>query len=560
MNTKLLIIFLFTFNICFSQTPVATAEAENGTRSGGVAIANSIPGYSGTGYVTNFTAAGDKVTVTMNVATTGLYKLVIRYQSDLKTQDLYVNGAGPSALVFPLTSTFADVDAGKYQLNAGVNTFSIQKNWGWSQIDKFSLYAAVKNTYNITPNLINSAASPATKSLYAFLVSNFNVRIISGQTTDWYDRVKTIAGKSPLLRAFDFQHYTQGYSYLYDSSTGGKKFGAEDDGQVQRAIDWYNQTGGKGIVNFHWHWHSPSGGVVNTNTFYTASTSFDVTKAVVPGNVEYTLIIQDIDAIAFQLKRLQTAGVPVLWRPLHEAGGAWFWWGAKGPVACKKLYQIMYDRLTTYHGLNNLIWIWSTPETDWYPGNNAVDMIGYDSYPGVYNYDPQKTAFDRLYTLTNGQKLITMSENGPIPSPDVCLMNENGPIPDPDALFTSDAKWSYFMSWNDLTTAQNSNKHIIDVFNYSYVMTLENWTADVKNVTVVKNKSYQVSPNPAREIVTIEGNPYDRIELIDLNGRTVLSTTSSINKIDISKIMNGMYVLKIYNQHQTFQQKLIINK
>lgn len=546
MNTKLLIIFLFTFNICFSQTPVATAEAENGTRSGGVSIANSIPGYSGTGYVTNFTAAGDKVTVTMNVATTGLYKLVIRYQSDLKTQDLYVNGAGPSAIVFPLTSTFADVDAGKYQLNAGVNTFSIQKNWGWSQIDKFSLYAAVKNTYNITPNLINSAASPATKSLYAFLVSNFNVRIISGQTTDWYDRVKTIAGKSPLLRAFDFQHYTQGYSYLYDSSTGGKKFGAEDDGQVQRAIDWYNQTGGKGIVNFHWHWHSPSGGVVNTNTFYTASTSFDVTKAVVPGNVEYTLIIQDIDAIAFQLKRLQTAGVPVLWRPLHEAGGAWFWWGAKGPVACKKLYQIMYDRLTTYHGLNNLIWIWSTPETDWYPGNNAVDMIGYDSYPGLYNYDPQKSTFDRLYTLTNGQKLITMSENGPIPNPDDCLLN--------------DAPWSYFMSWNDLTIVQNSNQHIIDVFNNKNIMTLENWTSALNDINADKDGVFKISPNPARELLYIQGPAHLRLEIIDLNGKKVFLSTNSSNKIDLQHLNNGLYILRISCKNKTYQQKFIVNK
>ncbi len=42
-------------------------------------------------------------------------------------------------------------------------------------------------------------------------------------------------------------------------------------------------------------------------------------------------MVRDIDAIASLLKRLQDHGVTVLWRPLHEAAGGWFWWGAGGP-------------------------------------------------------------------------------------------------------------------------------------------------------------------------------------------------------------------------------------
>ena len=169
--------------------------------------------------------------------------------------------------------------------------------------------------------------------------------MISGQTSDWYNKIKLIAGKAPLLRAFDFQHYVQGYSYLWDNTINGFKFGAEDDGSVQKAIDWYNQTGETGIVSVHWHCHFPTDGQVGTNTFYSDKTTFDFSKAVMLGTTENVNIIKNIDAIAFQLKRLQDAGVTLLWRLLHKAGGAWFWWGAKGPVACKQLYQIMYDRL-----------------------------------------------------------------------------------------------------------------------------------------------------------------------------------------------------------------------
>lgn len=38
-------------------------------------------------------------------------------------------------------------------------------------------------------------------------------------------------------------------------------------------------------------------------------------------------------------------GVPVLWRPLHEAGGKWFWWGSHGASVTIKLYDIMFNRL-----------------------------------------------------------------------------------------------------------------------------------------------------------------------------------------------------------------------
>ena len=82
----------------------------------------------------------------------------------------------------------------------------------------------------------------------------------------------------------------------------------------------------------------------------------------------------------------------------------------------------MQDRIINYHGIHNLIWVWSSPEEDWYPGNDIVDVFGYDSYPGAYEYGTQKTLFDKLYEITGGAKLIAMTENGPIP--DVAKLKE----------------------------------------------------------------------------------------------------------------------------------------
>ncbi|MDX2430223.1 MAG: glycosyl hydrolase, partial [Bacteroides sp.] len=160
-----------------------------------------------------------------------------------------------------------------------------------------------------------------------------------------------------------------------------------------------------------------------------------------------------------ELAKFMDAGVPVLWRPLHEAGGGWFWWGAKGPEPCLALYDIIYERLVNHHGLHNLIWVWSTPEETWYPGNDRVDIIGHDSYPGYFNYGNQKIAFDHLKELTNGEKLVALTENGPIPDPDACL--DQG------------APWLYFMSWDDLVAIQNSEGHIRDVFGHRDVLNME---------------------------------------------------------------------------------------
>ena len=315
--------------------------------------------------------------------------------------------------------------------------------------------AAPPRDYGRTaPALIDAQATEAAKKLYKFLRSQYGNRILSGQTSAYFTELKALAGKTPVVRSFDMQNYSPHNPWHADWTPW-------DDGTVQAAIDWYNGTGKKGIVTFQWHWFSPSSGQLRTSIFYTNQTAFDVSKAVAPGNPEYTEVIRDIDAIAVQLKRLSDAGVPVLWRPLHEAGGRWFWWGAKGEAASLKLYDIMYERLTNHHQLHNLIWVWSTPEAAWYPGNAKVDMVGFDSYPGPHIYATQKETFDRLYALTGGRKLIALSENGPIPDMEEC--------------FRQDAKWAYFLSWSDLVAAQNTTPHIQAVFAHPKVATLENY-------------------------------------------------------------------------------------
>lgn len=450
--------FLFPEGTSDEGALVAEVEAEDGILTG-VTAQTVETGYSGSGYVANFAGETDRVTMTFDLQETGLYELVIWYGGfwGEKTQDLLINGEFASSVVFPASSGFASVTGGTYLLEAGTNSVSIQKNWGYMAVDKIQVFTAESNVFDIDRQLVDPAAGIAVTRLYEFLKTQFGERIISGQTISHFSEIATLAGATPMLKVGDLSSYTEGYPYLWKD--GGHTFGATDDGTVADLISWYNTTSGRGMVSLQWHWHAPSDAEPGNNNFYTENTTFDIRQAVLPGTGEYNLVIRDIDAIAVQLQRFEDAGVPVLWRPLHEAGGGWFWWGAHGPGPCLELYDLIYTRLVQFHQLHNLIWVWSTPEEDWYPGNHKVDIIGYDSYPGSYNYGAQKYWFDRLHALTGGKKLIAMTENGPIPDPDEC--------------FSMEAPWLYFMSWSDLAEAQNETNHLQAVFAHPSVITLE---------------------------------------------------------------------------------------
>ena len=81
-----------------------------------------------------------------------------------------------------------------------------------------------------------------------------------------------------------------------------------------------------------------------------------------------------------QLKKLADADVPVLWRPLMEAGGDWFWWGASGADAYRWLWELMYTRMTEYHQLNNLLWIWNGQSSSYQVDKSQYDISSLDVY------------------------------------------------------------------------------------------------------------------------------------------------------------------------------------
>lgn len=300
------------------------------------------------------------------------------------------------------------------------------------------------NTTLVTPNATNEA-----KSLYQFLINNYGKKIISGVMTlnsfDETNWLKTNTGKEPAIVGLDFMHCFRNYSW-YDNEQ-----------PIKDARDYWNRNG---IPVFVWHWRDPSR---LTEQFYTDQTTFDISKINDPASSEYIAMIRDIDSVSNLLKKLQQQNVPIIWRPLHEAAGGWFWWGAKGAAPCKKLFQVMYDRMVNFHGLKNLIWVWTREpnDQDWYPGDQYVDIVGRDIYKQG-DHSSHVTEFNTMNLLYNSKKMVTLSE---------C-----GSIPDVDNLIRDKAAWSWFMPWyGDFT--RNATHNSLDLwkkmFASDYVITLD---------------------------------------------------------------------------------------
>jgi mannan endo-1,4-beta-mannosidase len=304
----------------------------------------------------------------------------------------------------------------------------------------------------VTPN-----ASPEVQSLLAYFSDIYGKKILSGQQEGWRGTnalgfelayITNTTGKLPALLALDLSAYTR---------TESARWHMPPHAAAKHAIDWYNTK--HGVVAFCWHWSAPIG----ERVVYAKDTSFDLQRAVTDGAEEHTAALRDLDAIAGELTLLRDAQVPVLWRPLHEANGRWFWWGAQGPEPFKRMWRLMFERFTIRHKLNNLIWVFSpgaaTDLADWYPGDEYVDIIGQDHYPMDGNNGPAKDVFDELVAFGHGNKLVALSENGP--------------IPDPDRLVGEKAGWLFFTTWSGRTlTQRNSNEQLIKVYHHPYVLNL----------------------------------------------------------------------------------------
>lgn len=424
-----------------------TYEAENGKLSNDMSVISD-SNASGGKSAGKFESDSSYCQISITVPADAVYDIVIRSKAigPYKENDLYADGKKVGTFVSK-PDNFSDYTVCAVTFKKGSHTLTVKKSWGWIELDKITVKTGAKisnSTYNVTSSLVNKNSTANTKKLYSFLKDSYGKYVITGQQCDGgingneFKAIKNLTGDYPALLGLDLMDYTPSRTAFGASSSA-----------VEKAIEFANKGG---IVTLCWHWNAPTEYLYSTANnsdgwwggFYTKSSKFDIAKVMNGQDAKgKKLLDRDIKEIAKQLKRLEKAGVPVIWRPLHEASGGWFWWGAQGPDAYKKLWKYLYNELTNTYGCNNLIWVYNGQSADWYPGDEYVDIVGEDIYPGNHVYDPQVSRFRQAINYGSKTKITALTENG-------CIF-------DIDSAVSINALWCWFMTWGNEFTVNGSN-------------------------------------------------------------------------------------------------------
>ena len=433
--------------VAAATSSAAQYEAEDATLTDDAAVATSTAA-SGGKYVQmksgNITFAG----VTVDKA--GQYTVVIHYMNNYDDSKINFVGAGDASAQVTFEETgkgqFADVET-VLNLAAGANTVAITKSWGWIDVDYIEVKPYEAKAFDLCNAPVTKTATASAVKLYNFLVNNFGKKTISGVMTGNMDAytmgdatqhedvqaVFKAGGKYPALVGVDLMN-----------ATGANKDDSWFKQYTEKAVDIAKSIWAKGgIPAFTWHWRPGDEVEFYVKGAHDTYTEFDFTEAFVKGTTSwdtlstaYKALVGDIDAVSQIFLDLQKDGAAAIFRPLHESGGNWFWWSTHTGKQFAALYQLVYERMVFKNGVNNLIWVFNPQDASkisWTPGETHYDVLSVDIYNNANDHQSNSAAFVDFTNKGGTNKILALSENGP--------------IPDVDKMYDEGATWSWWMPW-----------------------------------------------------------------------------------------------------------------
>ena len=436
-----------------ASASAAQYEAEDGTLTKDAAVASNTEASGGKYVKMN---GGDITFPAVTVEKAGQYSVVVHYMNNYGGDKINYVGVGSttSQVSFPVTDKgkFVDVET-VLTLAAGANTIAITNSWGWIDVDYIEVKEFEAKAFTLCNAPVTKNATPSAVKLYNFLVNNFGKKTISGVMTGNMDAytigdatqhedvqaVYKAGGKYPALIGADLMN-----------ATGANKDEGWFQQYTEKAIDIAKTTWKKGgIPAFTWHWRPGDEVEFYVKGAHDTYTEFDFSEAFIKGSTTwdttsaaYKAIVGDIDHVSQIFLDLQKEGVAAIFRPLHESGGNWFWWSINTGKQFIALYQLLYERMVFKNGVNNLIWDFNPQDASklsWTPGETYYDVLSVDIYNKANDHQSNSAAFIDFANKGGTNKIIALSENGP--------------IPDVDNMYAENAPWSWWMPWYDSWSA-----------------------------------------------------------------------------------------------------------
>jgi len=423
--------------------------------------------------------------------------------------------------------------------------------------------------------LLDPNATPETVNLWNYLKSIYGQKMLTGCWTETQfggnAKVVSCSGETPAIWGQDMNSWYRNrtetnWINTWNGNIAGFK-NAHKRGQ---------------ILQVNWHWQMPSSKV---NGVYTRDawgkdaydnsqmmTAQQWSDIVTPGTALYDAMIEDIDyhVVNFLKKLVDDKGtpIPIIFRPLHEIDGGWFWWTCTSdPTKTAKLYKILQDRIINYHGCHNLIWVYnpgvacnggSNPPYQtselarrkaFFPGEAFCDIAGID----LYDFDPAVRG-----TLSNTGKTYRDAWNemkAIAPSKMIALCESEG-LPNPEKCFTDAtyAPWLYCLPWYSENYTDATAGVTRDLcawnkvqFKSAYVVNAGDFIfTGIETPSIQEEQGIHIYPNPVNGKLNLAMNGIAvKIELFDLAGKVMKTqkATSTSEVLDVTDIESGVYVL-----------------
>lgn len=255
-------------------------------------------------------------------------------------------------------------------------------------------YILIENSLSVPQSVYRVGSAPVGKKssievigVMNFLRDCYGSKVITGQNVSFgtnaeIEAILSETGRSPAIRCGEL-------SPLTDKESAEKL-----ETELALALEW-GRNGG--LVSYTWHWLSPdhAAAVYTENTAFDLSAALDgldISAAAASDEEELSLLrkngmisdaalalIADIDKAAQALEGFSQENIPVIWQPLPEGETSLYWWGGN-PESYKKLWQLMFMRLNSFHGLGNLIWVRNGSSEEFSPGRDYYDILGQTIY------------------------------------------------------------------------------------------------------------------------------------------------------------------------------------
>ena len=309
-----------------------------------------------------------------------------------------------------------------------------------SQPDANGTQAVVKTT-DKTLTMTDPKASDSAKALYAYLQGlTESDQVLFGHQNDVSRSVGT---KDALGDVHDVTGSVSGIFGIDSLALFGSEAGGTDaKSALENSINYSKKAAENGaIVTLSAHMPNFTSAKIKDNgdgtyDFFDCNfneskdLSGDSLKKILPGGEKNKVFTAYLDTIATYANKLQESNIPVIFRPLHENTGGWFWWGTGNTAeSYKSLYAYTREYLES-KGVHNMLYVYSPngpleSEEEYmsrYPGDAYVDILAFDYYNDFNTYpaEADTSFFDHLdqtcqivsAVAKKHDKLAAISETG----------------------------------------------------------------------------------------------------------------------------------------------------